>query len=53
MKHRKEKKHLKKCFDVRLDAYLSTPDDAIVDYVQCARCAAYIWLDVPDLRVTA
>lgn len=46
MKHRKEKKHLKKCFDVRIDAYLNDPNEDVI-YVKCARCEAYMWLDCP------
>jgi hypothetical protein len=47
MKHRKEKKHLNKCFDVRIAAYLKSPG---IDYVKCPRCEAYMWLDVPKLQ---
>jgi hypothetical protein len=51
MKHRKEKKHMKKCFDVRIDAHLNSPDDAILPYVICNRCLDYMWLGVPNAPV--
>jgi hypothetical protein len=41
MSNRKEKKHMKECFNKRLDEYLAYPDDAILPFVECDRCSAY------------
>ena len=50
MKHSKEKKHTRICFNKRLNIYLDAPDDDIPDYVPCDRCSNYLWFGVNELK---